>query len=158
MILLLDSITGNIVTCQSSMIQFGYVEQIRKRTESSLVVDYVTQKLSELEQHTAMEDPNHDRVLDEEKPSNMEEGGSRCRCGPFAVDGKKEKVLASIPYHSMPYFTIPYHVTPCHTIQNTKPNHTRFLPHSCLRARSHSGCQAGCQITLPSMCLRPLTL
>ena len=109
MILLLDSITGNIVTCQSSMIQFGYVEQIRKRTESSLVVDYVTQKLSELEQHTAMEDPNHDRVLDEEKPSNMEEGGSRCRCGPFAVDGKKEKVLASIPYHTMPYHTLPYH-------------------------------------------------
>ena len=99
------------------MIQFGYVEQIRKGTESSLVLDYLTQKLSELDQYTAMvRDPNHERVLDEEKPSNMEEGGSRCRCGPFAVDGKKEKVLASIPYHAMPYFTIPYHVTPCHTI------------------------------------------
>ena len=41
-----------------------------------------------------LQDKKIRKNIQAEKQSNMEEGGSQCRCGPFAVDGKKEGFAA----------------------------------------------------------------
>ena len=127
----MDSITGNIMTCQSSMIQFGYVEQIRKGAESSLVLDYLAQKISKLVQHTAMEEiPIMTGSLTRKSQAIWKREDLGVAADHLQLTARRRRFLR--PYHTIPCHTLPYHTMWHHAILYKIPNQT--IPGSCRTA------------------------